>query len=1513
MAKLRIKQSVAVLTAALLLAAPFHFQAQAAEPPVTLNDLLNPEHSIIPSSLLGGEDAQESVQAAGAGILGGNRGSSHTGASVDPEIDTSSSDRINVIIELSSDPVSILRYASGLSNSKFSESAAEQTVKKQQSAFQSSVSAKGIDMKVNYTYDTVLNGMEVTVSASQIPKLSQISGVKSISLNSRYYPIPITESPLAGFDTGYDYDIDPLKQIGADKAWASGLTGKGIKVGVIDTGVDYDHPDLKNAYKGGYDSFYQDNDPYEEPYTVFDFAGTSHGTHVAGTIVGRAENPTSEVVQKGIAYEADLYAYKVLGKTFNEETGLYDVSGSSAQVIDGIEHAVKDGMDVINLSLGSDMEKDPDSPDSIAVNNAVLAGVVAVVANGNAGANGKYYYSMGSPASSQLAISVAAATSVSTHYSGEFSAMFTNPEAADAEAQALMETEPVLTEPEVSEPGATVSEDTYSPGEPAVTPEVQENAESAEDDAAADAVTDSVYSIDAMAWGLNEPDFHDILGSGPLDAVYVGLGNYSDYQAAGDVSGKVALVSRGNLTFVDKVKIAKEFGVKAVVMFNGNSLSGTSDADLSEHIQGRDGKIGAVGFLGDDYSHIPTFDLSGVEGRALARLILAHPGEKVQFTFGDDFPLTVLPGDTIADFSSRGPNSDGNYSIKPDISAPGVNILSTYPEYASEYGNPDYPTLEEPDYDEAYHRASGTSMASPHIAGLAVLMKQAHPDWTPLDIRAALANTADVLSSSGGTQYDVYSQGAGRADVADALITPAVVESMDPVTIYDEYMNPTEMPGESSSLSFGAVDPGAEPLTKPLQLKNLSGQSVTYSASVVMHPSVTSDPSDPISTPDVSKITMTLGGLGPDSTVTAAPGSSFAFTLSAQAESEAVHGVYEGEVRLQSPGLPALHLPFVIHVGEDVDDNDFGLKNAAITGTRVTPDQPVDISATLQNDSVNLMVVEVYALDEGYLGRMADLYDLDSETGLLKPIAPGKITFENLDGSYTDGSADAYGNLLIQHLPDGEYKLAIIGVQYDDNFELVDSHLLFQTLYVDNSDSAVSVPTPTPSAGDGGESASPSPTPSPDNGTGSGGSGGGGVIPAAPTPSPSAQASGTPEVLAAVLEQGQSLTALKGTAKAADGQTAVTVSDGELQTALAGAGQKPSVFSVTAATGSASQGASLQLTAAQLQLLKSAPDGSSLAFTWNDASVSVPLTAITGLAAEAGFMLSVAPDADSKALFAKAHPEADILGTPYAFDAYSVANGVKTRLQPAPDETVHRSFLLDSSADLSQAGALYTENGQVYAVPAKFKKTQDGTTIVTVSRPGFSTYAAASRHTAFSDIQTSWAKEEIRTLADRFLLNGNTKDLFSPKAPVTRAQFASMLANALGLDKTAGGGPFSDIKGAEWYAQDVAAAYRAGLVTGSGGAFRPNDEITRQDLTVMLARALKLLDIQKGSGAAAKPYADAASFSAYAKDSIQAVSEAGLMQGAAQQGQFFFNPAELTTREAAAKVLYQLLTLAGRI
>lgn len=920
---------------------------------------------------------------------------------ISPKLNTASTNSVRVIVQLQNQPVAVGKYAAKLGMSALAAESTESAITQEQTALVSAAKSSGINLQVNYQYNTVLNGLEVTVPANKIPALAKLAGVKSIHPSANYFPIPVDEPK--GLDVSSpNFDITPLKQIGADVAWAKGLTGKGLKVGVIDTGVDYLHPDLKDAYKGGYDSFEKDNDPYEEPPLTPEedpygtgFEGTSHGTHVSGTIVGRASNPSSDIVQKGVAYEADLYVYKVLGR--NPETG--KSSGSSAQVIDGIEHAVKDGMNVINLSLGSDSEKDPNSPDVVAINNAVLGGVTAVIANGNAADKGPYYYSLGSPATSQLAISVGAVTSPKTQYTASVS-------------------EAVYTPP-VSLGAAAVSPVTPAAG----------------------------YNLNVMAWETGQENFASILGTNPRDVVYVNLGQPQDYEGK-DVTGKVVLISRGNLAFVDKIANAKQRGAKAAIIFNGNTERGdATKADLSESVIGRDGFVGSAAFLGDGFEYIPTFDMKGTEGRALARKALAAQGQTLKLAFGANYPKSEIPGDTMATFSSRGPNVDGDLSIKPDISAPGVSILSTWPAYGKQ--KPDA------NYNTAYSRISGTSMATPHVAGLALLLKQQHPDWSPLDIRAALANTSDKISDLDGKLYDVYSQGAGRANVGTAVKTQALLQSVEPITILDKYWQPQAVTNYNPSVSFGLLAPGTN-AQKELQLKNVSKQSVTYSAKVVLHPNVTSDPNAPTKTPDVTNLTAQLLGLQ-NGKLTVAAGASKGFYLSVTPKNNAVKGVYEGEVLLERSGQPSLHLPFAVHVGQDKPENGFGLQELEQTENAIYPDNrdgsptTTDLSFRLTAKDVNAISLWAVGLDDKEIGILDEITQTDAN-GRLKLIEPGVYSFEGIDGSYVDGELDANGNLKVKQLTEGTYKLSVIAQKIDEFGNNVDgiSYTAYSSLRIAN-------------------------------------------------------------------------------------------------------------------------------------------------------------------------------------------------------------------------------------------------------------------------------------------------------------------------------------------------------------------------------------------------------------------------------------------------------------------------------
>ena len=401
------------------------------------------------------------------------------------------------------------------------------------------------------------------------------------------------------------------------------------------------------------------------------------------------------------------------------------------------------------------------------------------------------------------------------------------------------------------------------------------------------------------------------------------------------------------------------------------------------------------------------------------------------------------------------------------------------------------------------------------------------------------------------------------------------------------------------------------------------------------------------------------------------------------------------------------------------------------------------------------------------------------------------------------------------------------------------------------------------------------------------------------------------DVAASVIEKGQIGIAVEAQSSQEGSQLSVSVKDADLAAALKDA-KSPVALTIGAASKDAFS-AKLTITAAQAKQLKDSALTGTIVFAWNDASVSLPLSALGAVAEGSDVVIAIKQDEDSKSEFTKQAKDASVLGTPYVFEVNGVKGTDSKPLALKAGEAAARSFLIDKGVDTSGAGALYLEGGKVYPVPANITKTSDGSSILTVRRPGFSTYAAASRHVSFADIDKSWAREDIQSLADKFLLNGTSEHVFSPKANVTRAQFASMLVRTLGLQAQTAAAPFGDVKSGDWFASDVATAYAAGLITGADGQFKPNAAITRQDLTVMLARAVKLVGLQAPAASGPSAYADAAKFGGYAKASIQLVTDAGLMKGVESKGSFYFQPADATTREAAAKVLHGLLHAAGRM
>ncbi|MGF7184780.1 hypothetical protein GGQ84_000865 [Desulfitispora alkaliphila] len=157
-------------------------------------------------------------------------------------------------------------------------------------------------------------------------------------------------------------------------------------------------------------------------------------------------------------------------------------------------------------------------------------------------------------------------------------------------------------------------------------------------------------------------------------------------------------------------------------------------------------------------------------------------------------------------------------------------------------------------------------------------------------------------------------------------------------------------------------------------------------------------------------------------------------------------------------------------------------------------------------------------------------------------------------------------------------------------------------------------------------------------------------------------------------------------------------------------------------------------------------------------------------------------------------------------------------------------------------GVLYEDTGNIRHIPTRFVK-DNGRTYALLKRKGNSTYFIVNDEKEFNDTANHWAEEEIKLLASKRIINGMTEATFAPQEQVTRAQFATMLVNALALEWGGTKTNFVDVEESAWYANAVATAVEAGLVRGyEDNTFRPNAPIVRQEMAVMITNALMVAD-----------------------------------------------------------------------
>ncbi len=579
-----------------------------------------------------------------------------------------------------------------------------------------SLAKAGVDQSaVVNRYTIVLNGYSAILSEKQARAIERQTDVVKVMEDQMRFPNTDASPEFLGL-TVYE------------GAYDKGFDGEGVIVGVIDSGIWPEHPsfaddgsypappvvlddsrpncEFGNSAHNSVDAPFSCNnklvgarqmlDTYRSiigaELDEYDSArdDNGHGTHTASTAAGNSGVHASiygipRGMVSGIAPRAHIIAYKGLG----------NLGGFTSDLAAAIDHAVADGVDVINYSIGGG--PGAPGPDEIAFLFADAAGVFVATSAGNAGPGPA---SMGNPGNMPWMTTVGASTQ-SRFFQGT----------------------------------VTLGNDDTFPG-------------------------GSITPGFGWAW-LVDAEFAggDLCIPGTLDSEAV--------------TGKIVLCRRGGIA-----KTAKSL---AVLMAGGVGTILYNNSDIDN--------------LSSDTHWTAAVHIDQTPGLAIKAYIAGDPLPTAMIA-GEELALWG-PAPSMAIFSSRGPNPVSPDLIKPDITAPGVQILA---------GNSPTPTDASSVPGELFKANQGTSMSSPHVAGLLALIKQAHPDWSAAMAKSALMTTAyqNVVDNDRVSTADPFDFGAGHVNPGGEWTKGSVSQ---PGLAYDAGL--FEYAAYTCGADFGIFTPGS--------------------------------------------------------------------------------------------------------------------------------------------------------------------------------------------------------------------------------------------------------------------------------------------------------------------------------------------------------------------------------------------------------------------------------------------------------------------------------------------------------------------------------------------------------------------------------------------------------------------------------------------------------------------------------------------------------------------------------
>lgn len=564
-----------------------------------------------------------------------------------------------------------------------------------------------------YVYDTIFHGFSANLTTLQAEELKTRPEILAV-FPDRVRQLQTTRTPeFLGLD---------------ETSWRNGILnesnwGSNTIIGVLDTGV---WPESRSFYDGDLDPIpshwkgkcdpgdefpktlcnkkligaryftrgYIEHLGAKEYYIKSARDGIGHGTHTASTAAGRRVGRASlfgyaRGTSSGIASKARVAVYKVCGSK-----GCYN-----SDIVAAMDSAIKDGVNVISLSLGGYPDYYDTDPIAISSYSAMDKGIVVSASAGN---------------SIPIAGSVTnIAPWITTVGAGTLDRNFP--------AYLTLEDGHVIA-------GTSLYTGKH-PSETNYFPLIYAGSAAKANQSVQDAARCSPNTLDESL-----------------------------------VRGKIVVCDLGQIPSIGQALVVNESGGVAAIIANVEPIG----EGLRAHA-----------YL------TPGLSITESARAALLNYITSSNNPRATIQFRGTL-LGVKPAPMVGSFSSRGPNSISPYVLKPDVIAPGVNILASWPDNLP-------PSSMSGDHRRTkFNIISGTSMSCPHVSGLAVLLKGAHPDWSPAMIKSAMMTTAYTHDQDGiplldewhRTRATVFDFGAGHVDPERAV---------DPGLVYDltedDYVN----------------------------------------------------------------------------------------------------------------------------------------------------------------------------------------------------------------------------------------------------------------------------------------------------------------------------------------------------------------------------------------------------------------------------------------------------------------------------------------------------------------------------------------------------------------------------------------------------------------------------------------------------------------------------------------------------------------------------------------------------